>query len=364
MATGHYESWFQRANDPSGRRAFWIRYTIFAPRGRPDDAVGELWAIAFDREGRRDRRGQAGPPDRRRARSRATGSTSRSARRGSTTARCAARRPRTATRSRGTCATRGGQPPLLFLPERLYTAPVPQGQDAGRPPARAVHRHARPSTARRSRSTTGSAARTTTGAAATPTATRGARSPASTRRPTLPRVLDGAAQARPGVDAADVPGGAAARRRDPGVERPGPRDPRPRPLRALRLADRDLRPGGRARDPDHRRPGRLRRAALRQPAGRREDLPQLEDRALRGHAARAPAPRRCCTRRARRSRSSTTPRRPAFSRRSEHSARATKRAFRSRSSVVTESARDCTVAMDPSDLRVSLTDVRGRVSLS
>ncbi len=47
--TGHYESWFQRANDPSGERAFWIRYTIFVPRGRPRDAVGELWAIVFDR---------------------------------------------------------------------------------------------------------------------------------------------------------------------------------------------------------------------------------------------------------------------------------------------------------------------------
>lgn len=47
---GHYESWFQRANDAAGRRAFWIRYTIFAPRGRAGDAVGELWAIAFDRE--------------------------------------------------------------------------------------------------------------------------------------------------------------------------------------------------------------------------------------------------------------------------------------------------------------------------
>jgi len=50
MTTGHYESWFQRANDASGQRAFWIRYTIFAPRGRPDDAVGELWAITFARE--------------------------------------------------------------------------------------------------------------------------------------------------------------------------------------------------------------------------------------------------------------------------------------------------------------------------
>src|SRR5512144_2983245 len=57
MTIGHYESWFQRANDASGRRAFWIRYTIFAPRGRPNDAVGELWAIAFDREGARGARG-------------------------------------------------------------------------------------------------------------------------------------------------------------------------------------------------------------------------------------------------------------------------------------------------------------------
>jgi hypothetical protein len=50
---GHYESWFQRGNDAAGRRAFWIRYTIFAPRGRPADAVGELWAVVFDRPARR-----------------------------------------------------------------------------------------------------------------------------------------------------------------------------------------------------------------------------------------------------------------------------------------------------------------------
>jgi hypothetical protein len=47
---GHYESWFQRANHPSRPLAFWIRYTIFSPAGRPDAAVGELWAIAFDGE--------------------------------------------------------------------------------------------------------------------------------------------------------------------------------------------------------------------------------------------------------------------------------------------------------------------------
>lgn len=50
---GHYESWFVRANHPERPLAFWIRYTIFAPRGAPDQAEGELWAIAFD--GERDR---------------------------------------------------------------------------------------------------------------------------------------------------------------------------------------------------------------------------------------------------------------------------------------------------------------------
>lgn len=48
-AVGHYESWFCRANAPREPIAFWIRYTIFAPKGRPQDAVGERWAIVFDR---------------------------------------------------------------------------------------------------------------------------------------------------------------------------------------------------------------------------------------------------------------------------------------------------------------------------
>jgi hypothetical protein len=47
---GHYESWFVRANHPNRALAFWIRYTIFSPRGRGQDAVGELWAVYFDGE--------------------------------------------------------------------------------------------------------------------------------------------------------------------------------------------------------------------------------------------------------------------------------------------------------------------------
>jgi hypothetical protein len=50
MATGFYESYFQRANHPTRPLAFWIRYTIFCPKDRPQDAIGELWAIYFDGE--------------------------------------------------------------------------------------------------------------------------------------------------------------------------------------------------------------------------------------------------------------------------------------------------------------------------
>ncbi len=47
---GFYESYFQRANHPSRPLAFWIRYTVFVPRGQPQAAAGELWAIYFDGE--------------------------------------------------------------------------------------------------------------------------------------------------------------------------------------------------------------------------------------------------------------------------------------------------------------------------
>ncbi len=47
---GFYESYFQRANHPTQPLGFWIRYTLFSPRHRPEDALGELWAIYFDGE--------------------------------------------------------------------------------------------------------------------------------------------------------------------------------------------------------------------------------------------------------------------------------------------------------------------------
>jgi len=48
QAAGHYESYFLRANHPTQPRAFWIRYTIFSPAERPQNAIGELWAVVFD----------------------------------------------------------------------------------------------------------------------------------------------------------------------------------------------------------------------------------------------------------------------------------------------------------------------------
>lgn len=55
MRGGHYESYFQRANHPTRPLAFWIRYTAFIPAGRPEAAIGELWAVYFDGE-------RGGPP--------------------------------------------------------------------------------------------------------------------------------------------------------------------------------------------------------------------------------------------------------------------------------------------------------------
>ncbi len=51
--SGHYESWFVRANAPDSRQAFWIRYTLFVPAADPRARLAEIWAIWFD--GAKDR---------------------------------------------------------------------------------------------------------------------------------------------------------------------------------------------------------------------------------------------------------------------------------------------------------------------
>jgi hypothetical protein len=47
---GFYESFFQRANHPNRPLAFWIRYTLFRPNAKPEEAIGELWAVFFNGE--------------------------------------------------------------------------------------------------------------------------------------------------------------------------------------------------------------------------------------------------------------------------------------------------------------------------
>ena len=133
---GHYESWFQRANDPSGQRAFWIRYTIFAPRGRPDAAVGELWAIAFDRAGPHIVAVKQVHPI----------AACSFARDRFDVAIGAARLDDSALRGAASANGHtiawdlryaGGQMPLLLLPERLYAASIPRAKVlVGRPLAR------------------------------------------------------------------------------------------------------------------------------------------------------------------------------------------------------------------------------------
>jgi len=47
---GHYESYFFRANHPDRPLGFWVRYTIFSPKGEQGKSIGELWSIFFDGE--------------------------------------------------------------------------------------------------------------------------------------------------------------------------------------------------------------------------------------------------------------------------------------------------------------------------
>jgi len=53
LTQGHYESFFLRANHPTRPLAFWIRYTLFSPKNRPENNKGELWAIFFNGESNR-----------------------------------------------------------------------------------------------------------------------------------------------------------------------------------------------------------------------------------------------------------------------------------------------------------------------
>lgn len=44
----HLESYFLKGNDPQTLRAYWIKFTVYAPKNDPANAVGEVWAVVFD----------------------------------------------------------------------------------------------------------------------------------------------------------------------------------------------------------------------------------------------------------------------------------------------------------------------------
>lgn len=124
---GHYESYFQRANHLTRPLAFWIRYTAFVPKGNPQGALAELWAVYFDgeagrvvgvreafpmstaqfsREGLRVSIANATLDDERLEGSARTG-------------------PHRITWS---LAYASSERPLLLLPNRMYTAPLPKAK--------------------------------------------------------------------------------------------------------------------------------------------------------------------------------------------------------------------------------------------
>lgn len=123
---GHYESWFLRANHPTRNLAFWIRYTIFVPHDRPQDAIGELWAIYFDGERKQIRAAKSETPisdchfvprglDVRIA----SATLETGALRGSASG---------AHHIRWALSYRDGGTPMIFLPERTYEARLPKAK--------------------------------------------------------------------------------------------------------------------------------------------------------------------------------------------------------------------------------------------
>lgn len=45
---GHVESYFLKGNHPVEPVAWWLKFTIFQPDGRPEKATADVWAIVFD----------------------------------------------------------------------------------------------------------------------------------------------------------------------------------------------------------------------------------------------------------------------------------------------------------------------------
>lgn len=124
---GHYESFYQRANHPTRPLAFWIRYTVFSPKGQPDAAIGELWAVFFDGETGQHVVAKEEHPiaacafDREAFGARVTDSVLTP---GALRGGCAG----PAGSLRWDLTYNGGEAPIYLLPQRMYDAPLPKAK--------------------------------------------------------------------------------------------------------------------------------------------------------------------------------------------------------------------------------------------
>jgi hypothetical protein len=124
---GHYESYFQRANHPTRPLAFWIRYTVFSPKGDPGAAMGELWGVFFDGE-----RGEITPVKQEWPLAQCQFSTEKlDCNISSATLDDAGLQGEARTRQhqlKWDLHYHADSPPLLFLPEVLYRMPLPKAK--------------------------------------------------------------------------------------------------------------------------------------------------------------------------------------------------------------------------------------------
>lgn len=124
--SGHYESWFLRANHPSRKEALWIRYTIYKPQGNPEGAIGELWAIHFDGEKRCIRAGKSEFP----LRNCTFSTTGLGVKVGEATLQPGHAHGEVVSphHLRWDLSYEGDSPPVIFLPEKLYTSSLPKAK--------------------------------------------------------------------------------------------------------------------------------------------------------------------------------------------------------------------------------------------
>ena len=290
QAQGHYESFYQRANHPTRPLAFWIRYTVFSPKGQPDAAIGELWAVFFDGETGQHVVAKEEHPigafafDRAAFGARVADSVLAP---GALRGECSG----PAGSLRWDLTYDGSEPPIFLLPENMYDTPIPKAKSlVGLPLA-----------TYRGRMDVDGREVDVDGWIGSQNHNWGSQ---HTDHYAFAQVagFDNAPDSFLEVVSAQVKGGA---RTHPSAHLPGPAPRRARALarlpparaaregalRLLQLGLRHLLGGGPAVRPGHRPSGGVRRTQLLQPARRHQALPQHQNRVMRDHGDR---PRHGC----------------------------------------------------------------------